>query len=564
MMYEFNLWEELLEFGDDDDLFYCKTYLEGDKLAIKIRDEIMAIYNKKCSNLRDLDRELYSVIEEKLEEVAAYYFMKIQERGHYSVSIDEFEPYIRKYCFRSFELIKELKELYQQLSKSNNTKQMVSIYHDKETRKKVDTVIYVDAVQMHQAFIDFLEESETDFAVDYHLSSINDACQIYDNLYNRNVPEQYWKKACIEMLECWPIESLFYTLAIELLGDENGELKRLSEFVGIDIDIEEINTAEKIAATVLGDSKYEIDNILKENITYQIIKESLDKGLVYVLEESLLSLSNSWRKRTLIYSEKNEIKEKFNTAFKKYAYLNIDEKPIILHDSSLSKSGGSGFLITNKRIYADVMVKGKMSFSFDEIFSIEVNTWYLIINKDYSISIWSPDKKDIKIIHELIELYITIIPKLLDVPIEINKEELEDKNDNSFNINSDNLYNNLRSEELKKKVFYPNQSDKGDKKINNVLETYVELGEGEIIIMGYDDTVFGSAKDGFVLTNKGMYVKKIMQKTSRILYEDIDEVVLKGFSKSLYVNGREISLTQISERQSKEELVNLIKFVSQI
>lgn len=46
-----------------------------------------------------------------------------------------------------------------------------------------------------------------------------------------------------------------------------------------------------------------------------------------------------------------------------------------------------------------------------------------------------------------------------------------------------------------------------------------------------------------------------------ISYGNINEVILKGFSKGLYINNTEISLTQTPERCSKEDLVNLSQFL---
>ncbi|MEB6551161.1 hypothetical protein MXL46_19125 [Heyndrickxia sporothermodurans] len=124
------------------------------------------------------------------------------------------------------------------------------------------------------------------------------------------------------------------------------------------------------------------------------------------------------------------------------------------------------------------------------------------------------------------------------------------------------IYNRIRSDELKKKLFYLNQNSKADAKLNKIITTYAKLDLDEKVIMGFDDTIFGSSKNGFLLTDKGIHIKSIMQKAVYIPYTDINEVVLKGFSKDLYINNTEVSLTQISERHSKEELVNLLKFIA--
>lgn len=366
------------------------------------------------------------------------------------------------------------------------------------------------------------------------------------------------------MLENWPLEPAFYQLAVELLGDESGELKRLAEFVGLSIDVESINKSEVSASLALGDNKLDIDNTLKDNMVYKLLKEYLEEGLLYVLNSTLNLLDNSWKKRTFIYSSDRPVLEKFEYAFKKFAFLDIDENPLILHDSSLLKSGGAGFLITNKRIHADVFGKGKMSFLFNEIYSIDANTQYVILNEKFFISIYPIDQEDKKLIWELIQFYITIIPNIkctYEQTVEHESINLENHN-NPNTKDPAGIYNRIRSDELKKKLFYLNQNVKADAKLNKIITTYANLDLDEKMIMGYDDTVFGSAKNGFLLTNKGIHIKGLIQKARFISYEEINEIFLKGFSKELYINNIEVSLTQLSERHSKEELVSLLKYIS--
>ncbi|MGN4425974.1 hypothetical protein ACTFQN_19380 [Bacillus cereus group sp. MYBK30-1] len=561
MDYNFTLWGKDIEF-DDEDLFYIKLCLEGQNLAEEVCKYIEDIYDNQCSSLRDMERKLFDQIYNGLNGISEQYYSKLHEKGLYSATREQFTPYVLEYSYRSDKVIQELKELYQQLSRDNDVQNMILTYRNEETKEEIIGALYNDILYMHKAYLAYLEEFEGPVLIPFDLHTRNNAYQIYRNLYDRLVPEQFRIDACVEMLETWPLEIEFYLLAIELLGDENGELKRLAEFVGLSIDIESIKATETSAALALGDNKSHIDNILKDNFIYHYLKGQLENGLANVLNATLELLSSTWKKRTFIYSTEVAVLEKFNQAFEKFAFLEIDETPLVVHDSSLLKSGGSGFLITNKKIHADVFGKGKMAFLFDEIYSIDANTQYIILNKDFYISIESLEQEEKELIIQLIQFYLVIIPSIKHhTEFDATEEIIISENDHLTFDDPASIYNRIRSEELKKKLFYVNQNLKADSKLTKITTTYAKLDFDEKIIMGYDDTIFGSAKNGFLLTNKGIHIKAMLQKTKFIDYGNINEILLKGFSKDLYINNTEISLTQISERHSKEELVNLLKFL---
>ena len=102
-------------------------------------------------------------------------------------------------------------------------------------------------------------------------------------------------------------------------------------------------------------------------------------------------------------------------------------------------------------------------------------------------------------------------------------------------------------------------------KIRNAVNKYANLGKDEQVIFCFDNTVFGSAKDGIVFTDKGIYHKF----TGKwfISHADINEITLlkKG---NLLINGTKecnISIVNKSERESfrlfLEKCVNYIQFM---
>ena len=99
------------------------------------------------------------------------------------------------------------------------------------------------------------------------------------------------------------------------------------------------------------------------------------------------------------------------------------------------------------------------------------------------------------------------------------------------------------------------------KKLANALHSYVHLAliragqttsfQPEQIVLLFDDTVFGSAKDGFVLTENFIIVKAAFEDPSLIFLKDIKTMSWEStlFSNNLYFNGSKIiDLTQTNKK----------------
>lgn len=75
------------------------------------------------------------------------------------------------------------------------------------------------------------------------------------------------------------------------------------------------------------------------------------------------------------------------------------------------------------------------------------------------------------------------------------------------------------------------------KKLKNALGSYASAAKDEEVLVLIDDTIFGSAKDGALLTSKGFYVHGMMQSPQSIQLSDIQSVTL--LNKKLHINNVE-------------------------
>lgn len=102
-------------------------------------------------------------------------------------------------------------------------------------------------------------------------------------------------------------------------------------------------------------------------------------------------------------------------------------------------------------------------------------------------------------------------------------------------------------------------------KLINATNSYaLSLRDDEAVIFLYDDTVAGSANDGFLLTNRRIYFKNFLETGSFVDIAAIDNITVKHglLTSALYVNRIDsgavsITLTDTNKKQ-KDGLLNVL------
>ncbi|CEQ11107.1 Uncharacterised protein [[Clostridium] sordellii] len=151
---------------------------------------------------------------------------------------------------------------------------------------------------------------------------------------------------------------------------------------------------------------------------------------------------------------------------------------------------------------------------------------------------------------------------------------------NLFNLNENKFYNIMKSiqerqdyftiikevyslleENLKKNIYFEG-SIEGNRKIKNAITSYANLNSKENIIFLFDNTVLGSAKDGFLITDKGIYHKLKFENAWFINHKDIKNIDIDG--KSIIINGKyRINISMIDNRY-KVKFKEFIEYCSRV
>ena len=113
-------------------------------------------------------------------------------------------------------------------------------------------------------------------------------------------------------------------------------------------------------------------------------------------------------------------------------------------------------------------------------------------------------------------------------------------------------------------VYFLKQSSKADSKIQAAVEAYGGMmNRNEMAFACFDSTVFGSADEGCIFTNRGIYIRttSVDDKVRFVNYKDIYNIAIKGvFMKDIYVNDIKIETAGIGDEHTKL-FYDLVKFL---
>lgn len=114
----------------------------------------------------------------------------------------------------------------------------------------------------------------------------------------------------------------------------------------------------------------------------------------------------------------------------------------------------------------------------------------------------------------------------------------------------------LLSSNAKGKFHVLNEGERANLKIAKAIQSYAAIVPGEYALICYDDTFFGGAKNGMLISNKRVFCRNYVEKPWEIDVKSIHEI--SEVEKYLVLNDRKIEITGTSDRS---EIIEFIKFV---
>lgn len=103
-------------------------------------------------------------------------------------------------------------------------------------------------------------------------------------------------------------------------------------------------------------------------------------------------------------------------------------------------------------------------------------------------------------------------------------------------------------------IFYPPNIPV--KKLNNAMNTYAKEASKDDIMVLVDDTAWGGAKDGLIVTATAVFSKMMMCDPVKFNMEDIQEIDID--KKKIFINGKEFFKFNMPEKFPMMRLINFI------
>ena len=106
--------------------------------------------------------------------------------------------------------------------------------------------------------------------------------------------------------------------------------------------------------------------------------------------------------------------------------------------------------------------------------------------------------------------------------------------------------------QFRKAVYFIHEGEKSRSKLQKAVASYGVKSVGEYPLVCFDNTVFGDASQGALITSKGIYIKNPMSERVFVKFSNVKSVELRGvFNDEIYVNGYEIDSALMEKKDPK-------------
>ncbi|WP_202866390.1 hypothetical protein [Cohnella sp. AR92] len=465
------------------------------------------------------------------------------------------------------------------------------IFKNPETRRSLSISVYLDIFSVHMAVVECLNDRELSLVAEsYDADQYEESAIMYNNIRNGNVRKQDLTRLIAEILQKYPFDMDYFDLALEHVAEENrNDLIEYARLFKMPIDerlreIHEANASRERLAQLFGGSAGELEDKLQSNRLFHSIKSELPANPIEAVRKAFYSVQNDnlKTKAFLVSADAiDKLANKLQNVRASYAPFQ-GETPFLLYDNTAFGSAKNGLFITDQRIYVSNMMEKAWSMSLQDIERIDLSGSSILINGK-SADIVQVSGRDRENFHEFIQLLIFVqkysgslspgaaagrgtasqevrsarseasAAKLAPAPVAGAEKGIDYVRNTILSLNNQSLRNYL---------FIENENEKAAKKFRNAREAYAFLKPDETPILLFDNTAFGSAKDGFLVTDRRIYIHNMLQKPAQIDIADIVSLGLKGSDLLFNQQVAYINLIDSSSRSAFRDLME--KFIERL
>lgn len=452
---------------------------------------------------------------------------------------------------------------------------MQSVYEDENLQFELLSAVHNDINNLCYEVINFINNNFNKNIPNYYTErNYNKAMSIFDTIIEANGQMDNVEEKMVEMLFEYPFATKFYEIAIAVCNNKLSYLDNYAEFFGININeirerINSINENSNKLYSIFGENKDFLETVLKDNIIYNQNKYDLSNDYIKNIE----TIYSNIKFKQLNYLPQeindNKVNNKYVSATESYAKFR-GENPLFLFDNTSFGSAKDGFIITDKKIYIHNMMENAKNIVIKDIEYINKNydsSKMYIDDEDIGIDL--VEKKERILFKDFIEFVLCMLKCNNSQSLDNSclegyycEDEDEDYDTDDFDIVEcvSEYITSIQNDKIKKFLYAINESDIANTKFTNACSSYVNFDTDEEPIVLYDNTAFGGAKDGFILTDESIQFHNMMSKPVKIYYDEIEKIYVKG--SDLCINDNiKIFINMIDSRSRKEFEEIIVKII---
>lgn len=473
-------------------------------------------------------------------------------------------------------------------------------FYQENFSKSLELTIQMDCYSMLGGFADLWNELDMGCFRFYSEEDMDQASNILFAITEGSVPQSQVALALEKMISIYPVIPDVYLAAIRCMPASKSKYFALADRYGLDLHA--LQAQSKAAAG------QQIEILLKNAIFLNNCEE-----LSYDLKETLEYMGGAYKDEIsghfVIFSEQYKKKYNLKIQWMRDAFVSYSnaETPILCIDPTLTGTGTSGIFLTDRHLFIDggkysgglqtytlesireVYVEkdpsnGVLHFGVNDgparVMAFSSNNNSTILNlilffvhyclflkasQSFSTGDFMDDILEISGYAEE-EFYALIGGK--DDDEDDAEDDVEDDEDEEDDEYVDNIQTGAK---INKQILGAIQTLCGNFlkvhpgsafTVSQELLREHGVGKDEKIFLGHDDTLFHTGKNGFVMTNKGIYCREMMEKTSFTSYAALERTRGEIYSRFSCIYVDNFKLAYIStERSAIKDLIALFQCI---
>lgn len=426
---------------------------------------------------------------------------------------------------------KNIKSNFQAMQKRSE------VHNNPDFKQDYLETIYIDVLSIHRVIISVLNKNNHQIPNGYKEEAKIQAETLFENIQKNIIDSNSINKTLAEVLFIWPFDTSVYEYILSRNDDDDNAIEEYANFFKLDIEnVKETANRKKAFNMVFGENSHHFFDVLKDNYFYQKLENELDEDPMvnlqnaYLEAQKLFNFNNS-NIYIFPFDKSENIFEAYNRWCELFTNPLENEVPLFLYFDT-SRVSVNGFLLTDKAIHHKLLVNSADKLNLQDIGILNIVKDYIEVNNK-SILLLKTERKNRTYIIQFIIFIILVFKGACEKSIQ---SDAPSNLNNSLSNQVKYIIDNIKDKKIHENFFYNYNTTTINEKVKNATSSYAQLDEDETVLAIYDDTIFGKASKGFLITDKNLHFSSSFFKISKIKFSNIISVELQSDVRAILIN----------------------------